>query len=293
MAIFNACKDYFVDEWETFIDLSFRKLVATIVYPIDTGISSDLVGSRGPFMKELIDHGLDVYKPVFPCFDHNPNVARKRWTALCYLIRQPFLSPRWEILQIGKHWLQTLKACSIDLDRYLEHEYRCLAVDIDEARVVPSWWSSSNYFTKLEFIHDLLRPEHASSRKEGSTDDLLKLLPALRCDLNELSGWMQGSIPSHIDWKRERTDDPYVSTWPFHKDFYYCYESDRKLKNLSQRQLKLFSTHDKFIGLMDERFERNQQRKWRKLIKGNKMDEHSIIMPGSWRMEWWEYRGSW
>lgn len=293
IALFNASKDYFVDDWDRFIELSFHHVVQVIIFSSAAAITSTTCVSYGPFLKVLIDHGLDVCKPTLYSFPNRYGSMSRINTMLSALIAGPSGIQRWEIIQSGKELLKVLKSCSVDLDRFLEHELQCLAMDIDEARVLPSWWSSSAHLAKLEFIHDILRPELAPTGEEGSTDDLLKLMPALRRDLIRLNSGMQGRIPSHLDWKHERTDDPYRTAWPFQKDLYWYPESDRKLKNLSQRQLQLISTYDKFVDLIDERFERNQQRKWNKMIKGNHISEHSINMPGTWRMEWWEYRGSW
>lgn len=268
-AAFNACREHLVDEWEEFLVVSMKTLVKLM---LQNGFSKGPQSPSyyyGPFARRILASGFGAHQPLIePYSKEHPFRPPPELTSLHKIIT---CHREWEpldTLAMAYEWLEILSQGSVELGSYLRKELEIQLQHADKAREVPIWWSSASTWTKLEFIYDILRPNDRLPEDEESTDELFQLLPAFRRVL-VCSHPIGSENRSYSEWK-----NGFSENWPFAHLHFHAHTT-------------------KAMKLANERFERNQNRKWEKLRKLNKPGEMPGVMPGSWRMEWREYQGPW
>lgn len=314
-AIFEICKDFFSDDRPLFLHETLIAIASLYSRRLLVRGQPDYNGS--PLISKLLALGADIsqrfdfffsrsrlfcfYQPYRPTFSKSDARPMTALSSILRLHQSPVDS-----LDCAEQWINALKGASVQIDEYLraELDYAIKDADSDATLQVPVDWDCMRYKTKLEILYDITNPGKRLAQEREDSDDLRVVMPVFQYHVSRWPrlkvDWGAHEEPSHLIWKHERLREPEYTAedwdmlqWPFQKEPRTNMIEERGWTNLNHWQTKALASHDYYIQLMDERAERRQLNKWRKLKKFLGMTEASKSMPGAWEMEWWEYQSGW
>lgn len=302
--IFRKSKELFSDDWELFESETWCALVTTI--------------QRVPFLLEkdvwdsLRGYGHHVDNPIRDWGDivsdltANGLLHRLEPCSRTLALRQMFdkntlhlIQSRLDVVRRARLWLHVLDYAGVCLESYLQMELDYALRVLERKQTYPGQWLQKNLEEKVKFLLDLClesKPWLMAQKDDRPGIVLLDAMPALAGDeVKRL--WSPGTygVCSHLDWKTRRSDSvARAPVWPFLVDSQDKeFEERVGYKNVSRSVAESIASYQVYRRLIEERFYRQQERKWRKLKKRNTSLRDLPAMPGSWAMDWWEYRGPW
>lgn len=282
--LYESCKSVFLDDWEKFLETTWFGIFHRRAGGIRPDTKWDL-RKDALLIARLISDGLNIHHA------HESYTCRISCTALATILGYPAGLPT-DVLERASEWLESLRLAEVDIDDYLQQELDIVLQRADAKRQAPRAWHCMSKETKLETLFDMLNSRQRLAANCGTTDDLLQIMPTFRWLQQALMPALGAEESSHLLWK-EMMMDNITFSWPFLGNTYLFESSIRGMRNLPVQTSKALETYDVFLKLREDRFYRNQERKWEKLKKTRGIGNDAKPMPGNWELEWTEYQGSW
>lgn len=283
-AVFDACQDTFRDREQEFLQRTLACIVLKCYFRLQEDLDASGLAS---LISKLLNRGLDIH--------HHWSAASQttyKWTSFFSLVSLAYADMD-EFLDHAELWIQILNCTSIDVSKYLTKEFQMISESCDTGSLAPENWHNLSTRQKLEEFYYIRRPQERYRGDRITVDDWNRAMPGFRQIIDNRPLFMRGAEQSHLDWKHQRLNEEIRPEWPFVKGTSAYGSYSRGFGNLPVKSMKALASHDYFLRLIENRFERCQARKWKKLKKRENILEESRAMPGGWEMEWWEYKRGW
>lgn len=232
-------------------------------------------------------------QPVKPHPSSGGKLARQTTITPLQLFMTSKMMYPLDTLEQAERWLSVLHEASVDVDRYLEIELLgAFSLPFADSNFrKPEHWETMDDMGKLESIFDCLKPGQRLAAEDGTTDDLLAIMPALR--YSHFRG--QGSRFPNFTWNRRRTLEEWKA---LRKSGELELNNGPVILDLTTSQWfyrrgELGDGYRKFYSEIDDRYDRKQSKKFRKLMRLKDVSGQLESSPGSFEARWQDYRGGW